>query len=58
MGTWLEKEKNGKWKKLSLMYKVWMKFEGEINSMSALKKTKGYGGARLASTKDYCNWKS
>ena len=57
MGTWLEKEKKEKWKNSSLKCKVLMKFEGEMNSMSALKKTKGYSGAWLASTKDPCNRK-
>ena len=57
ISTWLEKEKNEKWKNSSLKCKMWMKFEGEINSMIALKKTKGYSGARLASTKDPCNRK-
>ena len=37
--------------------KACIKFKGEINSMSTLKKTRieGYSGGRLASVKDNCN---
>ena len=46
-------------KKLSLKCKAYVKFEGEINSMTMLKKTwiEGYNGGRLASIKDHCNGK-
>ena len=60
ISLWLEKEKDKKWKKkLSLKCKACTKFEGEINSMSKLKKTwiEVYNGGRLASIKDHCNGK-
>ena len=46
-------------KKLSLKCKAYVKFEGEINSMTMLKKTwiEGYNRGRLASIKDHCNGK-
>ena len=56
ISLWLRKEKN---KILNLKCKEWIKFEGEINSMSTYNKTwiKGYSEWRLVSTKDHYNSK-
>ena len=56
---WLEKEKDKKAKNLNMKCKVCIKFDGEINSMSTIKKTwiDRFSGGRLVSTKDHYNSK-
>lgn len=59
ISLWLEKEKNEKGKVLSLKYKTCIKFEGELNRISTLKKTwlNGNTEGRLIPLKYHCTSK-